>query len=253
MIASLPMYDRAETAAANDALWQGVRAALGHGPATLNRDGDLWGHWHSPDLLLSQTCGYPYRARLHGKVTLVGSPVLDLPDCPPGFYYSVLVVRADDSRAQPEDFASARLAYNDALSQSGWAAPQNWAAARGFIFSNPIHTGAHRASALAVAEGRADIAALDALSWQLMQAHDPFTAGLRVLAHTEPTPALPYITALGRDAESLSAALDTAIAALPAAQRTTLGLKGLTSVPAAEYLALPNPAPPPSAQASELD
>jgi ABC-type phosphate/phosphonate transport system substrate-binding protein len=245
MIASLPMYDRPETAAANDALWQGIRAALGQGPDKLTRDGDLWDHWLSPDLLLSQTCGYPYRARLHGQVTLVGSPVLDLPDCPPGHYYSVFVARADDPRAEPQEFATARLAYNDALSQSGWAAPQNWAAARGFAFTNPIRSGAHRASALAVAEGHADIAALDALSWHLMQAYDPFTAGLRVLTHTDPTPALPFITALGRDADALRAALESAILALPADLRATLGLKGVTFIPAAVYLAVPNPAPPP--------
>lgn len=245
MIASLPMYDRPETAAANDALWQGLRAALGEGPEHLTRDGDVWDHWLSPDLLLSQTCGYPYRARLHGHVTLVGSPVLDLPDCPPGLYYSVFVARADDPRADPQEFATARLAYNDALSQSGWAAPQTWAAARGFAFSNPIHTGAHRASGMAVADGRADIAALDALSWRLMQAHDPFTAGLRVLTHTDPTPALPYITALGRDAGAVRAALESAILALPDDTRATLGIKGVTHIPAADYLALPNPAPPP--------
>ncbi|MGX0976408.1 ABC-type phosphate/phosphonate transport system substrate-binding protein [Roseovarius sp. MBR-51] len=248
MIASLPMYDRPETAAANDALWQGVHAALGHGPDTLDRDGEVWTHWLSPDLLLSQTCGYPYRARLHGRVTLVGSPVLDLPDCPPGLYYSVLVARADDPRERPEDFATARLAYNDALSQSGWAAPQNWAAARGFAFGNPVHTGAHRASAMAVAEGRADIAALDALSWQFMQAYDQFPKHLRVLGRTDPTPALPYITALGRDAEQLHAALKDAINALPASLRTTLGLTGVTHIPAEDYLALPNPASPPAPQ-----
>lgn len=245
MIVSLPMYDRPETAAANDALWQGLRAALGQGPETLNRDGAIWDHWLSPDLLLSQTCGYPYRARLHGHVTLVGSPVLALPDCPPGLYYSVFVVRADDPRERPEDFATACLAYNDALSQSGWAAPQNWAAARGFAFDNPVPTGAHRASAIAVAEGRADIAALDALSWQMMQAFDPFPNRLRVLGRTDPTPALPYITALGRDAGHLRAALNDAITALPAPLRTILGLTGITHIPEQDYLALPNPAPPP--------
>lgn len=245
MIASLPMYDRPETAAAHDALWQGIRAILGKGPMRLTRDGDLWDHWLNPNLLLSQTCGYPYRARLHGHVTLVGSPVLDLPDCPPGFYHSVFVARADDPRARPEDFATARLAFNDALSQSGWAAPQNWAAARGFAFTNPIRTGAHRASALAVAEGRADIAALDALSWHLMQAYDPFTAGLRVLGHTEPTPALPYITARQFEAAALRAALEEAFRSLPKAVRKTLGVKGITYIAAEDYLALPNPAPPP--------
>ncbi|SEM17061.1 ABC transporter, phosphonate, substrate-binding protein [Roseovarius azorensis] len=245
MIASLPMYDRPETATANDRLWQAVRSHLGYGPEHLTRGGDVWDHWQSADLVLSQTCGYPYRARLHGRVTLVGSPVLDLPECPPGHYHSVLVVRRDDPRTAPQDYATARFAYNEALSQSGWAAPQNWAAARGFAFSNPVQTGAHRASALAVSEGRADIASLDALSWKIMRQHDAFTDDLRVLGLTDPTPALPYITAQGRDPAVLRLALQAAIAGLCAADRTTLGLTGIILVPAEDYLVTPNPAPPP--------
>jgi len=245
MIASLPMYDRVETRAANDRLWQGVRAELGHGPDHLTRQGDVWDHWQSPDLILSQTCGYPYRARLHGHVALVGTPVLDLPDCPPGQYYSVFVVRADDPRETPGAFATARFAYNEALSQSGWAAPQTYAAAHGFSFSAATQSGAHRASARAVAENRADIAALDALSWQMMARYDRFAASLRVLARTPPTPALPYITALGRDPAPLFDALKAGLRGLSEADRTTIGIRDLTRIEPEAYLAQPNPAPPP--------
>lgn len=245
MIASLPMYDRPETAAANDRFWKGVRAHLGYGPDRLCRAGDVWDHWQSPGLILSQTCGYPYRARLHGTVTIVGTPVLDLPDCPPGHYYSVLVARAEDPRETPRDFAEARFAYNEALSQSGWAAPQTYAAAHGFTFSNPVQSGAHRESARAVAENRADIAALDALSWKMMQRHDPFAATLRVLARTEPTPALPYITALGCDPAPVFAALQSAISGLSQDDRATLGIIGLIRIDPETYLAQPNPPPPP--------
>jgi len=245
MIAALPMYDRPETAAANDRLWQGMRSALGHGPARLTRGGDLWDIWQSPELLLAQTCGYPFRARLHPHVQLVGTPVLALSDTPPGHYHSALVVRADDPRDTPEAFATARFAYNEALSQSGWAAPQNWATARGFSFANAVKTGAHRASAMAVAEGRADIAAIDALSWDILCSHDRFTDDLRVLARTEPTPALPYITAQANAPAPLFDALQTAIAGLSQPDRATLGITGLIRLPATEYLAVPNPLSPP--------
>lgn len=245
MIAALPMYDRPETAAANDRLWQGMRAGLGRGPETLTRDGDLWNIWQSPDLLIAQTCGYPFRARLHPHVQLVGTPVLALPDCPPGHYCSAIVIRADDPRDTPEAFAAAPFAYNATLSQSGWAAPQTWAAARGFTFSNPVKTGAHRASAMAVSEGRADIAAIDALTWEILRKYDRFTDDLRVLARTDPTPALPYITAQANDPAPLFDALQTAIAGLSQPDRTTLGITGLTRLPASDYLAVPNPPPPP--------
>ncbi|RXV66127.1 hypothetical protein C6W92_05680 [Roseovarius sp. A46] len=248
MIASLPMYDRPETAAANDRLWQAVRARLGEGPECLTREGDLWTQWQSPDLLLSQTCGLPYRSRLYDKVNLVGTPVCDLPDCPPGQYYSVFVARRDDPRDDPQAYAQAVLAYNEPLSQSGWAAPQAWAAARGFAFTETLRTGAHAASAQAVADGRADIAALDALSWRFMARTDRFADALRVIGRTDPTPALPWITAATRDPAPIRAALSAALLAMPPEDRDTLGISGLLEVAPEAYLALPIPAPP----ASEL-
>jgi len=244
VIASLPMYDRPETAAVNDRLWQGVRERLGQGPAHLTRGGDLWAEWQSPDLILSQTCGLPYRARLHDRVHLVATPIHDLPDCPEGQYYSVFVVRADDPRTRPQDFAGAVLAYNEPLSQSGWAAPQAFAAADGFAFGPTLRTGAHRLSARAVAEGRADIAAIDALTWVLITRHDGFARGLRVIGRTDPTPALPFITAMTRDPAPIRAALSEAVAALSVADRHTLGLLGVTILTPEAYRALPIPAPP---------
>ncbi len=248
MIASLPMYDRPETAAANDRLWQAVRARLGEGPEALTRDGDLWAQWTHPDLVLSQTCGLPYRACLHDKVALVGTPVCDLPDCPPGQYYSVFVARRDDPRDDPQDYAQAVLAFNDGLSQSGWAAPQAWAAARGFGFDRVRRTGGHALSVEAVAGGRADIAALDALSWRFMARTDRFARELRVIGRTDPTPALPWITAATRDPAPVRAALSEALAAMPPEDRDTLGISGLVEAAPDAYLALPIPAPP----ASEL-
>ena len=244
MIASLPMYDRPETAAANDRFWQAIRAHLGEGPEALTREGDLWDHWRSPDLIFSQTCGYPYRARLHGDVTLIGTPDYGLPGCPPGHYNSVFVARADDPRQTVEAFAEARFAYNEALSQSGWAAPQSHAIAKGFTFRNLVHSGGHRFSAQAVAEGRADIAGLDALTWVMLQRYDGFASGLRVVDQTTPTPVLPYITAKHRDAATYFTAVEAAIADLSSEDREVLHLKGIVAIPADDYLAVPSPPAP---------
>jgi len=244
VIATLPMYDRVETAAANDRLWQGIRANLGYGPETLSRGNDETYAWLSPDLILSQTCGYPFRAGLHGKVKLVGTPDYGLPGCPPGYYYSAMVVRRDDGREALPDFAEAPMAYNSALSQSGWAAPQNHAASLGFRFRNTLATGGHRASALAVAEGRADIAAIDALTWQFCTRYDAFAGDLKILDQTPPTPTLPYITALKNDAGALYAAIAGAITGLSPQDRDLLHLKGLVKIPADMYLTVPNPPAP---------
>ena len=244
MIASLPMYDRPEAQGANDRFWQAIRGALGEGPETLTRGGDPWDHWQAPDLVLSQTCGYPYRARLHGHVGLVGTPDYGLEDCPPGHYRSIFVARADDPRTDPAEFADSVFAYNEPLSQSGWAAPAHYAKLRGYTFDNPLKTGGHALSARAVAERRADLAALDALSWRMVRAHDAFAGALKEIARTDPTPVLPYITAASRDPAPLFAAISAAIDTLSKADRDTLSLRGIVAIPPEAYLAVPTPPPP---------
>ena len=248
MIASLPMYDPPPLRDANDTFWGLIRDRLRAegmaAPDELTRTGDLWDHWTDAALVLSQTCGFPYRARLHGQVALVGSPDFGVPDCPPGYYCSVFVVRRDDPRRRLADFDGATFAYNEALSQSGWAAPQTEARARGLRFVTGPHTGGHALSARAVAEGRADIAALDAVTWANLQTFDPVCDALVEIDRSEPTPVLPYNAAKGADALLIRAAIARAIEALPAGTRRRLRLRGIVDIPAERYLAVPIPPAP---------
>lgn len=243
MIASLGMYDMAPMQAANDRYWALIAEALDVRVPLTRGAGAYWDAWQSPELILSQTCGYPYRARLHDRVTLVGTPEYGLPGCAPGYYCSVFVARKDDPRDGLAAFDGARFAYNEPLSQSGWAAPQTHAQGLGIHLPPTLQTGGHALSAAAVAEGRADIAALDALTWALLQRHAP-ALPLREVAHTTPTPGLPYITAKHRDPAPIAAAIRDAIAALSPDDRETLHLKGLVTIPSASYLAVPIPPAP---------
>lgn len=249
MIASLGMYDFGAAMPANDRLWALVRDRLRAGgldaPQGLTRGpGAYWPAWEAPDLILSQTCGYPYRERLHDLVTYVGTPDFGVEGCPPGYYRSVFVARVKDARRTLTDFDGAGFAYNEDLSQSGWAAPQVHAAGLGLRLPAVVQTGGHRLSAHAVAEGRADIAAIDAVTWTLLQGEDPVTKALRVIDQTTPTPGLPYISGPGADADLIHAALVAAVAALDPADRATLRLKGIVRIPKAAYLAVPNPPAP---------
>jgi ABC-type phosphate/phosphonate transport system substrate-binding protein len=249
MIAALGMYDLPPLQAANDRLWaairDGLRARGVTAPETLTRgEAAYWAAWEDPGLVFAQTCGFPYRARLHGRVTLVGTPDYGVDGCPPGHYRSILVARADDPRQTLAGFDGATLAFNEPLSQSGWAAPMNHARASGIRFVTGPETGGHRLSAIAVAEGRADIAALDAVTWSLLQAHDPVAARLKPVGETDPTPVLPFIAGKGADADKAFAAAADAIAALSDADRNLLRLRGIVAIPAAAYLAVPTPEPP---------
>ncbi len=243
MIASLGMYDRAETAQANDALWDRVRQNLGYGPEALDRTTACWDIWQSPDLLLSQTCGMPYRTKLHGQVQLVGTPDYGLPDVAPGYYYSVLLVRNGDA-TDVTAYQDRTLAYNGPSSQSGWAAPQNHARELGFCFGQHLCTGGHLASAVAVANGDADIAALDAVTWLMICQYEDIAKRLTVIGRTACTPGLPLITANSQDAGMILAAIRSAIVEIGPKHRKTLHLDGIVNIPAASYLEVPTPAAP---------
>jgi ABC-type phosphate/phosphonate transport system substrate-binding protein len=250
LIASLGMYDFGDLQPANDRFWalirDGLRRSSHAAPDSLTRGyAAYWPAWESPDLILSQTCGYPYRARLHDHVTYVATPDFGVEGCPPGYYYSQFIARADDPRQTIDDFDGAAFAFNEGLSQSGWAGPQTYALSRGLKLPPTLPTGGHRLSALAVAEGRADIAAIDAVTWRIMQRNDPATTSrLRPVAQTDPTPGLPYIAAKGTDAAAVLSAIQAALAALSNDDRATLGLRALISIPAQDYLSVPNPPPP---------
>ncbi|MEE9387572.1 MAG: PhnD/SsuA/transferrin family substrate-binding protein [Paracoccaceae bacterium] len=243
MIASLGMYDRAETAASNDALWSAVRAELGYGPETLDRETDLMDIWKSPDLVLAQTCGMPYRTLLKDSVQLVGTPDYGLGGVPAGYYYSVFVVRAQDSAALC-DYQDRTIAHNDPGSQSGWAAPTNHASSQGFQFKKPFFSGSHLASATAVANGKADIASIDAVSWRLIESYEACASKLKIIEVTQATPGLPYITALGQNAGAIFTAVEHAIDGLPKAHRAILGITSLSKIAPSAYLAVQTPPKP---------
>mgnify|MGYP006154996919 CR=1 FL=1 len=246
MIASLPMYARPEV---NDVLfhfWDLIQKNLANygvaAPVSLTQDRDVFDVWTDPTLVLSQTCGMPFRKFLHNKVKLVGTPIYDLEDCPPGHYYSVIVTRKDDLRTTLKEFENARFGYNEENSQSGFAAPLNYASKLGIKFSNRVPSGGHVESAEMVANGLADIAALDAVTWKLIERHDAFASALRIVECTKPTtPVLPFITSMSGDANALFTAIEAAIEGLTSEEKDCLCLKGIMKIPPEEYLSVPNP------------
>ena len=232
--ANLRMYDAPEWAGAVDAFWARVVARLrAHGladiPDRLTRDRALDDIWTDPRLLLAQTCGWPLVTRLAGRVAVVATPRHTLPGCAGATHRAFIVVRADD----PVDGLAALRGRRFAL--NGWDSNTGMNLARalfaplardGRFFGAIVVTGAHRASLAAVAEGRADAASVDCVTYGLLCRHAPgAVAGLRVLAETPATPALPFITRAGappNELAALRAALDQPDAALAFAGVTVL-------------------------------
>ncbi len=199
-MAALQMYDWPEVQGRTDAFWAAIAGALRAegvaAPEGLSRPADLAGAWRDPALLLGQSCGLPFVSGLCGEAVALARPVYDAEGCGRGTYRSALVCRAGEE-APLEAFRGRTVAINDYGSQSGCNALADAVRPLGDAFFGAVLlTGAHRASALAVAAGRADIAAIDAVAWALFAEVEPGArAGLAVLGWTEEAPALPFITA----------------------------------------------------------
>jgi ABC-type phosphate/phosphonate transport system substrate-binding protein len=246
--ASLPMYDLPELRTATDAWWQGLakafrRAGLREVPDRLRRDGAMEAAWRAPDLLFSQTCGYPLTHAFRGLLRPVATPAYAAPGCDGPLYASAIVVRADDPAQGPGDLAGRICAVNNRASHSGYNALRRALAPHavdGRFAAGLLETGGHMASLAAVAEGRAGLAAIDCVTLELLARHRPAAvAGLRVLAWSERAPGLPYVTRADAGEEALARLRDGLRAALAdpalAGPRQALLLRGAEPLDAAAY------------------
>ncbi len=220
---AFPMYavDRADTRA----LWLAVKGLLAARGVSVDRDpgwpeSDLLTHWQQPGLILSQACGYPLVTQLP-DVQVVGCFHYTAPGCEGIHYRSVLAVREEDRHLTLADFRGRRAVCNSPDSQSGYRALRKKVApltADGPFFAQTSFSGSHRQSLIDIKRGAGDIAAIDCVTWTLLQRHEPERlAGLAVIDHTPLTPGLPLITSRNTSTETLSAIRD-ALRALVNAQ-----------------------------------
>ena len=241
-IAALPMYDGPGTAQANDAIWAAIAVRLRErgvaAPERLTRGGDLASLWRSPSLVFGQTCGYPFVKDLRDSVALIATPEYDFPGCDGVAHRSFLVRGAGDPRRSLEAFRGGVAALNSWDSNSGMnlfrAAIAPLARGRTF-FGAVVAMGSHQRSVEAVAEGRADLAAIDCVSFGLMKRLRPnLVARVTVVAESPLSPGLPFIASARLPEASVAAVREALFEALAdpdlAEARAALGLKGAARV-----------------------
>ena len=246
-IAALPMYDFPWVAEANDALWTAIavrlRAAGCAAPAALTRGGDPAMQWRDPGLIFGQTCGYPYAKDLRGAVALIATPEYEFPGCEGAAHRSFLISRARDPRRELAAFRGARAALNAHDSNSGMnlfrAAIAPFAYGMPF-FSALVATGSHAASLEAVAEGQADLAAIDCVSFALLKRGRPeLVERVAVVAESPISPGLPFIASALLPTATIDAVREALFAALVdpalARARRALGLAGGQPAAARDY------------------
>jgi len=203
MIASLPMYDWPEVREITDAWWNGLaeafrREGIKDVPGSLYRSDADGASWTQPDLLFSQTCGYPYTHGGSDHLRLVATPCYGIQGCDGPTYRSFLLCRKDAKQSDISAFRHSRVAVNDLMSQSGYSALRAVIAplADGqAFFSNIVVSGGHRLSMEMVGQGKADLCAVDAICYALAERYVPdLLAPLRIVTTSPDAPGLPYVT-----------------------------------------------------------
>ncbi len=205
----------------------GVHAGMpGHGatgmspdPSSLSPDQfDLHVLWRHPALLVGQTCWGPMELGLARYVEVVGQEDYSAFEGGQGpLYSSAIVMRADapGARTAVADgtanlplvlMRGRRFAFNSSDSLSGILALERDLQHIGQsldLFSDRILTGGHRNSLKAVANGEADVAAIDCRSWAIACRYEPAAQTLTVVGWTALRPGLPFIASRHLPAEMI--------------------------------------------------
>lgn len=246
----LPMYDWPEVRNATERLEHALQVALvdalGLQPSDCvpwPEDRGLEVDWLQPGLLLSQTCGYPLTHALKGRVRPVGVPHYVADGCEGRDYCSHLVVAKDSDFRTLTGLRGRRAVLNGPDSQSGMNAFRYEVAkvAGGApFFSRVNESGGHLASLQAVAEGKADVASVDAVCWALACQELPgLVAKLRSIGRTASVPGLPLVSSFSfSEAEAEVIALTVQSVFVDAAfaeDRSRLLISGFSAISDADY------------------
>lgn len=191
-----------------------------------------------PALLFGHTCGYPLVTRLRDRVSPFCVPVFDVPGTDGVNYSSHFIVPADSDLMTLSDCRGLIAAINTTDSNSGMNLLRHAVAdlARGAPFFARVDvTGGHLHSLEAVATNRAQVAAIDCVSFELIAQQDPaLVARVRSLGFSAQTCGLPFVLPGAEPDQSLAAAcveaLRQALDNLAEDERRRLNLAGFEAV-----------------------
>lgn len=229
-LATLPMYDWPEVRAETAALWSAIRAGvLARLPGcdlpldlTPTPTAGPMALWCDPGLVFGQTCWGPLSLGLINRLLPLAQPDYTAFTGGRGaFYRSALVARAGAAAKVPTGagallpvglLAGRVFALNSRNSLSGYLGlRKDLGADPGALAARCVETGSHRASIMAVAEGRADLAAIDCRSWALARRHEPCAKALVVVGWSAERWGLPYVTSRATDPQTAQALRETLI------------------------------------------
>jgi ABC-type phosphate/phosphonate transport system substrate-binding protein len=176
--------------------------------------------WKRRDLGAGFMCGWPLAKRVADVIALA-APVMSDPHAQGrAVYWTDFVVRFGADFKRLEDTFRHRIAFTTKDSHSGYNAVRHHLAAfldgrqRRFYseVTGPVMT--PRGAALAVLDGRVEVAPLDAYAHALLRRHEPNLAlGLRVVERSEFAPMPPLVASGGLDRRKAARLTDALIGA----------------------------------------
>lgn len=146
---------------------------------------------------VGQVCGITLATAPMRRFHYLATPVMDDDPVPEGYYNSLIITPREGGITALKDFdpAQHRAVINEPGSFSGaitFAAHLRQTAAH--TLENPLLSGGHLASVGMIAAGRAQLAAIDRVSFALASAaHPDNVAAVRVIDETAFYPGLPFV------------------------------------------------------------
>ncbi len=249
--ASLPMYNLPEMRAANAAFWAALRgvlveAGLAGLPGALAVERPPVPERIGPEVVFSQTCGYPLETIFKGQAIKLGTPCYAVDGCAGPTHCGVFVVPATSPARRLADLKGKTFLFNSRRSNSGMNLPRRALAelAQGRpFFGQVIETGSHPSNLDRIARAEADATVVDNVTYAFWARHRPDAAArTRILAPTPPSPAIPFVTSIATPPATV-ALLREALARLArepcfTAARAGLMITDIVEVPDARYAAL---------------
>ncbi len=250
-LASLPMYNLPEMRVANTRLWEALRGLLiEHGlsdpPQTLVFDRGPVPERIEPELLFSQTCGFPLETVFRGQAIRLGTPVYDAPGCDGPTHCAFFVVPEGSPAQTLADVKGGVFLLNSPVSNSGMNLPRRALAeiAGGqAFFGGVVETGGHPASLARMLAGEGDVASIDCVTYAFWRRYRPEAAmRVRIIGQTPRSPAIPFVTSVATPPPIVEILRDALrrVATEPryAAVRAGLMISGIEDLPDEAYRAL---------------
>jgi ABC-type phosphate/phosphonate transport system substrate-binding protein len=248
---SLPMYNLPEMRLVNLRFWEALRevlveAGLRDLPQSLSFERPPVPERIGPEVLFSQTCGYPLETIFRGQAIRLGTPCYEAPGCDGPTHCGFFIVPVGSDARTLSDLVGGVFLFNHQHSNSGMNLARRALAeiAGGRpLFARAVETGSQPGNLDRVARGEGDATAVDCVTYAFWCRHRPEMAPkVRVLARTPPSPAIPFVTSIATPAATvaiLRAALHSVVHEEPyRGVREGLMLADIVDVPEARYRAL---------------